>query len=136
LREPAPSRGLNAAIAIAARLAWQRGARSVLVIPADLPMLSSSSLNRLLAAAEPHVRAVLAPDSARRGTNALLVLRRTRLSWAFGEDSLREHGERLTALGWVWVLCSIPELAFDLDTAEDLARLRTLARFSRVARMV
>lgn len=136
LREPAPRQGLNAAIAAAARLAWQRGARSVLVIPADLPMLSSSSLNRLLAAAEPNARAVLAPDRARRGTNALLVLRRTRLSWAFGEDSLRKHGERLSALGWAWVLCSIPELAFDLDTAEDLACLRALARFSRAARMV
>lgn len=135
-REPAPRRGLNRAVAGAVEYAWTRGARSVLVIPADLPMLSSSSLRGLLAAAAPGVRAVLAPDRAGRGTNALLLLRRTRLPWAFGEDSLRRHGERLAALGWECRLWTASELTFDLDTAADLDRLRAVARSSRVAPMV
>jgi 2-phospho-L-lactate/phosphoenolpyruvate guanylyltransferase len=112
------SRGLNPALQEARAAAT--GER-LLVLPGDLPTLTSADLARVLAAGDeagsPSV--VLVPDRHRRGTNALLLDPPDAIDPAFGGDSRAGHA-------WLAESADIPFreltglLDLDLDTPDDL----------------
>ena len=115
------SRGLNPALEEGRRRALGLGARTLLVFPADLPLLDAADVRAVLRAADgPSV--VISPDGARSGTNSLLIRPPDALPFAFGTDSFEAHFEAACWHGLEVGVCERPNLAFDLDTAADLAR--------------
>ncbi len=117
------SHGLNPALEEGRRRALDLGARTLLVFPADLPLLDAGDVRAVLeAAADSSV--VIAPDGARSGTNALLTRPPDALTFSFGVDSFEAHLGAARGRGLDVRICERPHLAFDLDTAGDLARLR------------
>ena len=66
---------------------------------------------------------VISPDGARSGTNALLTRPPDALPFAFGPDSFEAHLEAARKRGLDVRVCERSHVAFDLDTAGDLARL-------------
>jgi 2-phospho-L-lactate/phosphoenolpyruvate guanylyltransferase len=117
------SRGLNPALEEGRRRALELGASTLLVFPADLPLLEAEDVRAVLEAAEGQ-SVVIAPDGARSGTNALLVHPPDALPFAFGPDSFEAHLEAARGRGLDVRVCERSHLAFDLDTAGDLARLK------------
>ena len=117
------SRGLNPALDEGRRRALELGASTLLVFPADLPLLDEDDVRAVLRAAEGRA-VVIAPDGARSGTNALLIRPPDALPFAFGPDSFEAHLEAARGRGLDFKVCERPHLAFDLDTAGDLARLK------------
>jgi 2-phospho-L-lactate guanylyltransferase len=112
--------GLNAALALARESARAQGARTLLVLAADLPNVDADALVRLLRAVPAGTAAVIA-DKGGSGTNGLVLPASVNLSFSFGGGSLSRHRAALDGLGvstQVWI---DPSLAFDLDTASDLA---------------
>ena len=67
---------------------------------------------------------VISPDGARSGTNALLIHPPDVLPFAFGPGSFEAHLEAAHERGLDLKVCERSHLAFDLDTAGDLARLK------------
>jgi 2-phospho-L-lactate guanylyltransferase len=61
--------GETSAIAMATAVCRERGARSTLVVPADIPLIDAAELQKIADSAPP-AGAVLVPDAAGRGTNA------------------------------------------------------------------
>ena len=125
---PQESRGLNPALEEGRWWARARGASSLLVLPADLPLLGAGDVRAVLnqGAGEggdgaPSV--VISPDGARSGTNALLLRPPHALPFAFGPDSFAKHLRSANERGLDARVCENAHLAFDLDTAGDLARL-------------
>ena len=117
------SRGLNPALEEGRRRAFELGASTLLVFPADLPLLEADDVRAVLGAAEEHP-VVISPDGARSGTNALLMRPPDALPFAFGPDSFEAHLEAAHQRGLTVKVCERPHLAFDLDTAGELARLK------------
>jgi 2-phospho-L-lactate guanylyltransferase len=66
---------------------------------------------------------VISPDGASAGTNALLLSPPDALPFAFGPGSYEAHLRAARERGLDVRVRERPHLAFDLDTAEDLARL-------------
>jgi 2-phospho-L-lactate/phosphoenolpyruvate guanylyltransferase len=66
---------------------------------------------------------VIAPDGTRSGTNALMLRPADALPFSFGPGSYEAHLQAARERGLAVRVCERPHLAFDLDTAEDLARL-------------
>jgi 2-phospho-L-lactate guanylyltransferase len=124
LLEGADSGGLNAAAALGASYARQRDANGVLILPCDLPHLTPDALGALTDAAATTRHMVIAPDSAKTGTNALLICAPERFEFHFGERSFEHHTRLAAERGYAVSICSRPELEFDLDTPEDLADWR------------
>ena len=94
------------------------GASTLLVIPADLPLLRVEDVARMLSAVRDGGIAV-APDRHELGTNALCMRASQRLSMQFGADSFAKHtGQAATRFGGA-VCVRTPGLGFDLDTAAD-----------------
>jgi len=121
LAEGRPARGLNAAVRQAVGYALRRGARRVLVLHADLPRLSESSLRELLRRADPAARSVIVPDRERIGTNALLCPAGPGIVLHFGAESFAKHCETARAAGRAPSVVEIDALMQDLDTPEHHA---------------
>ncbi|HLE15214.1 MAG TPA: 2-phospho-L-lactate guanylyltransferase [Anaerolineales bacterium] len=111
---------LNSALARATIVARNHSTRGVLIIPADLPLLTPEDVRSMLdRAAEPPV-VVVAPDRHRQGTNALLVCPAGLIEYDFGPDSYPRHCQRAIKAGARLEICELPSLALDMDLPEDL----------------
>jgi 2-phospho-L-lactate/phosphoenolpyruvate guanylyltransferase len=117
------SRGLNPALEEGRRRALDLGAQTLLIFPADLPLLDAGDVRAVLEAADGQ-SVVIAPDGARSGTNTLLIRPPDALPFAFGPESFGAHLGAARKRGLEVRICERPHLAFDLDTAGDLTRLR------------
>jgi 2-phospho-L-lactate guanylyltransferase len=117
------SRGLNPALEEGRRRALGLGASTLLVLPADLPLLDAKDVRAVLERVGEGPSVVISPDGGRSGTNALLIQPPDALPFAFGSESFEAHLEAARGRGLDVGVCERPHLAFDLDTAEDLARL-------------
>jgi 2-phospho-L-lactate/phosphoenolpyruvate guanylyltransferase len=117
------SRGLNPALEEGRRRALELGAQALLVLPADLPLLDVEDVLAVLKKVGEGRSVVISPDGARSGTNALLIQPPDVLPFAFGTDSFEAHLEAARRRSLDVSLCERPHLAFDLDTAGDLAHL-------------
>jgi 2-phospho-L-lactate guanylyltransferase len=117
------SRGLNPALEEGRCRALDLGAHTLLVFPADLPLLDAADVRAVLEVAGDS-SVVIAPDGARSGTNALLIRPPEVLPFSFGVDSFDAHLGAARTRGLDIRVCERSHLAFDLDSAEDLARLK------------
>ncbi len=122
--------GLNAGIGIGIDAAQTEGATSVLVLPGDLPYLSTEALDELIMAADAGLAAAaggplvaIAPADARSGTNALLLRPPEIIAPAFGDGSFETHLRAAESVGAAVQVVSDSVLGFDLDTPYDLERL-------------
>jgi 2-phospho-L-lactate guanylyltransferase len=117
------SRGLNPALEEGRRWAMEHGGSSLLILPADLPLLDPEDVRAVLDGIGEEDSIVIAPDGTRSGTNALMLRPADALPFSFGPGSYEAHLQAARERGLAVRVCERPHLAFDLDTAEDLARL-------------
>ncbi len=122
--EGAPT--LNTALKRATVVAQVYASRGVLVIPADLPLLSRSDVLALLERAVDPPVVVIAPDRHEKGTNALLLSPANLIEYDFGGDSFRRHCERARQAGARLEIVKLPTLGLDLDWPEDLELIRKM----------
>src|SRR5512142_1173224 len=84
---------LNTALKRATIVAQVYATRGVLVLPADLPLITREDILTLIKrATEPPV-VVIAPDRHGKGTNALLISPPGLIEYDFGENSFQRHCE-------------------------------------------
>ena len=114
--------GETSAIEMATALCRERGAKSTLVIPADIPLLDSSELQKILDWA-PSGGTVLVPDAAGRGTNAAWRAPCDLFPLRFGNDSFLPHLAAAKATGLPCVVLHLRGIARDVDRPEDLLDL-------------
>ncbi len=102
---------------VAAVLAAQ-GARHLLVLPADLPLLSSGDVQQLL---ESHRSGVtVCPAALDGGTNGLLVSPPTLIPFLYGPDSAARHRAAASAVGVAARTADLTAFARDVDSPDDV----------------
>jgi 2-phospho-L-lactate/phosphoenolpyruvate guanylyltransferase len=116
--------GMSAAFDLALDELHHTKPRRVLMLPGDLPLISSDALEAVLhvAGAEPGI--VVVPDRHRVGTNALLCTPPRALAPCFGGHSFERHLAAAKAAGVTAQVLESDALALDLDHPEDLDCLR------------
>lgn len=129
---------LNVALTRAAHIAAAQEASGVLIIPADLPLITVEDVEMMLAGVAPtmsYVRArdysngtirfhqpravAICPDRNKDGTNALYITPPLGFEFHYGEGSFSRHLEEAEQLGMKSRIVHAPGLKFDLDTEED-----------------
>ena len=113
-----PGRGQGAAV-LAALAGVEPG--PVLVVNADLPCVVADDLRALLAAAPDGIALAEASDGT---TNALSLPSPGAFAPLYGAGSAARFAEHAAALGLAVVSVTVPNLADDVDTLDDLRRLR------------
>ncbi|MEM7129093.1 MAG: 2-phospho-L-lactate guanylyltransferase [Chloroflexota bacterium] len=112
---------LNSALTQAQSEIIRQQADALLVLPADLPYLTTSDLTTLSQTAEEEESVVIAP-SHDGGTNALLLRPPGCIRFDFGLNSCANHQRRAVENGLPFKLVHSDTLAFDLDQPKDLHR--------------
>jgi 2-phospho-L-lactate/phosphoenolpyruvate guanylyltransferase len=116
--------GTAPALCAAQRLLCAQGARRLLMLAGDLPLVTPAALRQLIDAADTVpgvVGVVVVPDRHRRGTNALLCTPADAIPPCFGVASLSRHLAAAAARGLQARQLEIDALMLDLDDADDLA---------------
>jgi 2-phospho-L-lactate guanylyltransferase len=111
---------LNLALTRATAVAKAFEVRSVLVLPADLPLLDGEDIKQLIGLAGNAPSVVIAPDRHNDGTNALLVSPAGMISYDFGPQSFGRHCAHATQMGARLEIVRRPTLGLDLDRPDDL----------------
>ena len=114
--------GETAAIALATDVTASGGSDGVLVIPADVPLITAAEVKAILDAA-PESGTVLVPAADGRGTNAILRRPPSLFPARFGNDSFLPHLENARRSGRQVVILELPGVALDVDRPDDLAAL-------------
>jgi 2-phospho-L-lactate guanylyltransferase len=124
---------LNTALKRATVVAQVYATRGVLVLPADLPLISPQDIRELINRAVDPPVVVIAPDRHRKGTNALLISPSGLIEYDFGDNSFERHCEQVRQTGARLEIVDLPTLGLDLDLPEDLELIREF-ELSKMAR--
>ncbi|MDT8307418.1 MAG: 2-phospho-L-lactate guanylyltransferase [Anaerolineae bacterium] len=136
---------LNIALTRAAHLAAAQEASSILIVPADLPLISVEDVEMMLAGVGPNLaftrpadhnngsfrlrkpRAMtICPDRNKNGTNALYISPPLGFEFSYGEGSFERHLQQAERLGMSSRIVHAPGLKFDLDTEDDWRAYETI----------
>lgn len=104
----------------AARALAASGARTVMVLPSDLPTLAAADIRALLAAHTETPEGVTVAAARDGGTNALVLTPPTVIPFRFGPDSAARHLAEAAARGVVAQRLELPAFARDIDTPDDV----------------
>jgi 2-phospho-L-lactate guanylyltransferase len=122
-RQQLGSAALNGAIASGLAYACSRGARRVLVLPADVPLTTSSELQTLVLSRGEQAGVTLAPSHDNNGTNGLLLAPPLAIAPCYGPGSYLQHVSRAMARRVDVNVVHLEGLARDIDEPDDLVRL-------------
>jgi len=117
---------LNTALARATVFAQLHAIYGVLILPADLPLLSKNDILSLIKVAGDPPVVVISPDRRNDGTNALLISPAGLIEYDFGPNSFDRHCHLAKLASARLEIVNLPSLAFDLDIPEDLQMLDEL----------
>lgn len=117
---------LNTALLRATAVARVYAPRGILIVPADLPLLTPQDVRILISHAQayPPPVVVISPDRHYQGTNALLTCPAGLIDYNFGPGSFQSHCERARAAGARLEIVDLPSLGLDVDLPEDLELVR------------
>ncbi|MDG6971058.1 MAG: 2-phospho-L-lactate guanylyltransferase [Nitrososphaerota archaeon] len=128
--------GVNAAVEAGARAS---GADTVLVLPSDLPLLTSADVGAIIGLWGGGAEVVIAPSVAFDGTNALLYPAAAGLCLSYDRNSFWNHLASAASSGLSVGVSTRPGIMLDIDSPDDFRGLassgsdRRAARFSRRA---
>ena len=110
---------LNTALVQAHTMVREFGCHEIVVLPADLPLITSAEIDELVRAARAGGFA-MATDAAGIGTNALCLMSTQPFRFQFGPDSRRLHLQEAQRLGSSPQVVHLAGLEFDVDSSADL----------------
>ncbi len=122
LRE-STNRGVNAAVRAGIR---GSDASHFLVLPADLPVLRRSDIDRIIGLKQAGADVVISPSSAFDGTNVLLASKGRMPKLSYDRDSFWNHLDNAAKKSLTLAVYTSTGVMFDIDTEEDLRRLARL----------
>ena len=117
---------LNTALKRATVVAQVYATQGVLILPADLPLVTREDIQVLLDRAVKPPVVVIAPDRHGKGTNALVIAPAGLIEHDFGENSFQRHCERVKQAGARLEVVELPSLGLDLDEPEDFELVKSL----------
>jgi 2-phospho-L-lactate guanylyltransferase len=120
----------NTALKRATTVAQLHGAHSVLILPADLPLITAVDIKKLLAFGKKPPVVVIAPDRRENGTNGLLVNPAGLIEYGYGPGSNKRHAERAASAGARVEIFLSETIGLDLDLPEDFEYIGGLRGFN------
>lgn len=111
---------LNIALTRATMVALSHSVQGVLIVPADLPLLTVDDIHEVVKRAVDPPVVVITPDRHHQGTNALLISPPGLIQYEYGPDSFQRHCLQAEKAGARLEICERGSVALDIDFPEDL----------------
>ena len=113
--------GLNPAISQATDWCVEKGAELVLILPADVALVTSKDIDQLITLATG--KSIVISPSLNGGTNAFLQTPPGIVSPCFGPDSFKRHLSKALADHVQTKIYASSSIMLDIDSEKDLERL-------------
>jgi 2-phospho-L-lactate guanylyltransferase len=123
LLEP-EERGTNAAVQFAIKWCLKRPVSSIMIIPADLPLLNSTAVDKLLQLGLTEYSIIIAPSQRKDGTNAFFQKPPNIIPVWYGNNSYQKNLETIKKNHISFKIIEDPAFALDIDLKEDLITLQ------------
>ena len=117
----AENAGTTAAVQKAAAHLAASGRNGMLVIPADVPLLTPADIEAIVTAHRAAPSATLVPASIDGGTNAFACSPPGAVRVCFGDNSFCQHREAALRQGIEPQILRLGHLEYDIDRPDDLA---------------
>ena len=117
---------LNTALRRASMVASAYMANEVMVIPADLPLLKKSDIERFLKYSGNPPEVIISPDRRGDGTNALYINPAGLIQFCYGPGSFKKHIELAEKAKARIDIVELYSIGLDLDLPEDLELLKSI----------
>jgi 2-phospho-L-lactate guanylyltransferase len=101
-------------------VALSHSVRGVLIVPADLPLLTVEDIHEVVKRAVDPPVVVITPDRHHQGTNALLISPPGLIQYEYGSGSFQRHCSQAQKTGARLEICERGSVALDIDFPEDL----------------
>jgi 2-phospho-L-lactate guanylyltransferase len=111
---------LNLALTRATMVALSHSVQGVLIVPADLPLLTVDDIHEVVKRAVDPPVVVITPDRHHQGTNALLISPPGLIQYEYGAGSFQRHCLQAVNAGARLEVCERGSVALDIDFPEDL----------------
>jgi 2-phospho-L-lactate guanylyltransferase len=126
LQEDDENTDLNLALKRATVVAQMYSASSVLILPADLPLLEPSIVDEFIRKLVKPPMVVISPDRRGDGTNALLMSPAGLIDYEYGPGSFTKHLDQITRYNVRYEVVETFSIELDLDLPEDLETLQKM----------
>jgi 2-phospho-L-lactate guanylyltransferase len=123
---------LNKALRRATTFAQVYSPEGVLILPADLPLITAEDIQEMLNFSEEQPVVAIAPDRRNDGTNALLVCPAMLIEYSYGPGSFARHCDQARRAGAHLEICHNQHLALDLDLPEDFELMKKMMQETKV----
>ncbi len=114
--------GHTGAVMGATRVLRREGAAGLLQVPGDIPRITASEVEAVLAAHRPRPSFTIVPAHDERGSNCVVLTPPDSVPLRFGDDSYFPHLDAARAQGIEPTIVSLPGIGMDIDHPVDLAR--------------
>jgi len=121
--------GLRIALKRAVVLAKMYNASELLILSADLPLLSKRDIEKMLSLKKSPPSMVIAPDRHNDGTNAIYLSPPDIIDCTIGAGSYDGNIKKASSKNIPIEVCHLTTLGLDIDVPEDLALLRQIEEF-------
>lgn len=119
---------LNVALMRATQVVARWKGSGVLILPADLPLITGEDLTGMIELGRNEPSIVIATDKNHDGTNALFVRPPGLFQYAYGPGSYQRHIDLAIAAGATVKTYSSERLSLDIDMPDDLQSYKELDR--------
>jgi len=112
--------GLNLALKRAVIVAKAYSANSVMILPADLPLITCQEIEYVISKLDVNNKMIISPDRRMSGTNMLIVSPVDLVEFSFGPGSFERHVRQAQAKGAHIDVYPLESIGLDIDLPEDL----------------
>ena len=119
------SQGLNMALESVVTYSLRKGASSLLILPADIPLIEKEDVERIICSSL-NGGVVIVPSKDSLGTNALMLTPPDVIYPAFGSNSYLSHLNIAKAHGTPVNTLRIERVSLDIDTPEHVREFLSL----------
>ena len=116
------SHDLNIDLGKGIEWAKKRNAKSILIIPSDLPLLKKTSVTKIIEKGM-KLSSIIITSSPDGGTNCLFFPSKNSPDLSFGENSFKKHWDSYLKKQIEIYSYENEDLSFDLDTPDNLKKL-------------
>ncbi len=113
---------LNQVLEYSTHWSIREGAEAVLVLPADIPLVRSADIDRMIFLCTDRPSIGISPSHG-GGTNALIRNPPDVIPTSFGPESFRKHLDEASKVGIEARIYESPGLSLDIDLSRDLESL-------------
>lgn len=129
-------KGINNAVQFALEWSLSNSITSVLIIPADVPLITAKDIDALIKLAKKKSGIIITPSQRRDGTNAFYQQPPNLFQVWYGPNSFQKNINLILKKHLPYFIFEHPAFALDIDLKEDLINLQQMNSNSNTSRFV